>query len=146
METPHMPSCPTLISFHSSASDICFSHRWKSAVHLLKGLILCFNKNLPNVHETTTYWYIKTHPDETKENIITVSQIAYFCTKHLIFWAQKCVKCSHTEKNVEMQRTTHALKTWGNSNSFTMPYQVNRSDVIYCLRHCWQVLNLKLTA
>ncbi len=40
-----------------------------------------------------------------------VSQIAYFCTKHLIFWVQKCTKCIHAEKYAKMQCTTHALTT-----------------------------------
>lgn len=32
----------------------------------------------------------------------TVVQITYFCSKHIIFWVPKCVKCVHTEKYMKM--------------------------------------------
>lgn len=36
-----------------------------------------------------------------------VSQIAYFCIKHLIFEVHECTKCVQSEKYVKMQ-----LHTW----------------------------------
>ncbi len=43
-----------------------------------------------------------------------VFQITYFCTKHLIFWVQKCTKCVHIEKYVKLQCTTRTIKTLKN--------------------------------
>ncbi len=67
------------------------------------------------------YDFISIAPFETKYhrnytlsqaiNTNAVSQIANFCTTHLIFWVQKCVKCVYAEKYVKMQCTTCILKT-----------------------------------
>ncbi len=61
-------------------------------------------RNLTDIINTHT----RTH---THKDTKAVSQITYFCTKHLTFWVQKCAKCVHTEKYAKMQCTTRTLKT-----------------------------------
>lgn len=71
----------------------------------------------------TAFWLTVTHRllwnilDKTNNKLINknqigVSHIAYFVTKHFIFWVRKCVKCIHTESIQTSVRTFKTAITW----------------------------------